>query len=252
MAATQFDHTIRLYRIIYKIAELGDEVASKILKGNKCKEEQTALNLLVALLDVLKNYNPGSYKAIASFRLQKQTNDLLLVPQQVTIYAGNTPVLVMGPTTFLPSSDINTNILYLANLINTTSSSFTAEGLGDKLFISSKTAGDYLNGTPLYVVTNPEYLITLDERDFNYGQDAVPAADNCLTQTEVDNLFLFIEKKYCIDFGVYGQTTPETIEDPSVTPTPESAYLLLEDGYYMLQEDGFKIKLEISGSQTSY
>ncbi len=38
MAATQFDHTIRLYRIIQKIAELGDELSSKILKGNKCKE----------------------------------------------------------------------------------------------------------------------------------------------------------------------------------------------------------------------
>lgn len=244
MAATQFDHIIRLHRIIQKIAELGDEVASKILKGNKCKEEQTSLNLLVALFEILKGHKASSYKAVASFRLDKVSDDLVTNPQTVSIYAGITPVLVMTLPTALPSSDMNINVQFIANLINTTSTTFTAQGIETTLYIKTASAGEFYNGTSLNVVTDIIYIKPTNFRPFQYGE-SIPTTDvNCLTQTEVDNLFLFIEKKYCIDFGVYGQTTPETIEDPNVTPLPESARILQEDGFFLLQEDGAYLNLE--------
>lgn len=241
MAATQFDHTIRLYRIIQKIVELGDELSSKILKGNKCKEEQTSLNLLVALLDVLKGHVPGSYNSIASFRLYKLTDNLLTVPQGIEIYVGSTLIINIAA---LPSNSIITNVQYIVDQINATSVTFDATADDDRVFINSTTAGDTLNGQFLNVITDTEYLNTFDSYAFQFGQTALPAGDNCLTQEEVDNLFLFIEKKYCMDFGVYGQVNPVTIENPSLTPTPPSNYLKTEDNFYLLLEDGFKIKLE--------
>lgn len=244
MAATQFDHTIRLHRIIQKIVELGDEVSAKILKGNKCKEEQTALNLLVALLDVLKGHVPGSYNSIASIIFYKVTADLLTTPQSVSIYVGPTLIIHIPA---LPSNSLAVNTQYIADQINATSATFSAIPnwiVDGRLFIQTKVASDALNGSYLNVITDPAYIDTYQSQPFRYGQQAFPATDNCLTQEEVDNLFLFIEKEYCIDFGVYGQTSPVTIEDPTIDPAPTSNYLLLEDGYYVLLEDGYKIILE--------
>lgn len=241
MAATQFDHTVRLYRIVQKIVELGDTLSAKILKGNKCKEEQTSLNLLVALLDVLKGHIPGSYNSLASFRLYKLTDDLTTVPQGISIYAGTS--LVINITT-LPSNSINTNVQYIADQINLTSLTFTATPDDERLFIKTTTAGDALNGIYLTINTNTDYIGVLNSLPFRYGSTAFEAENNCLTQEEVDNLFLFIEKKYCMDFGVYGQVDPVTIEDPSLDPLPTSNYLKQEDNFYILLEDGFKIKLE--------
>lgn len=241
MAATQFDHTVRLYRIVQKIVELGDELSAKILKGNKCKEEQTSLNLLVALLDALKGHVPGSYNSIASFRLYKLTEDLLTVPQGIEIYIGSTLIINIAA---LPSNSIITNVQYIVDQINATSITFDAIADDDRVFIKSTTAGDTLNGQFLNVITNTQYLNIFDSYPFQFGQTALPAGYNCLTQEEVDNLFLFIEKKYCMDFGVYGQVNPVTIENPSLSPTPPSNYLKTEDNFYLLLEDGFKIKLE--------
>jgi len=241
MAATQFDHTVRLYRIIQKIVELGDELSAKILKGNKCKEEQTSLNLLVAFLDVLKGHVPGSYNSIASFRLYKLTENLLTVPQGIEIYAGD---LLVVNIPALPSNSIITNVQYIADQINLTSTDFVATADDDRLFINSTIPGDTLNGQFLTVITDTDYLNTLDSYAFQFGQTALPEGDNCLTQEEVDALFYLIEQKYCMDFGVYGQVNPVTIENPSLTPTPPSNYLKQEDNFYILLEDGFKIKLE--------
>ena len=241
MAATQFDHTVRLYRIVQKIVELGDELSAKILKGNKCKEEQTSLNLLVALLDALKGHVPGSYKSIASFRLYKLTDDLLTVPQGIEIYIGSTLIINIVA---LPSNSIITNVQYIVDQINATSVTFDAIADDDRVFIKSTTAGDTLNGQFLNVITDTDYLDIFDSYAFQFGQTALPAGDNCLTQEEVDALFLFIEKKYCMDFGVYGQVNPVTIENPSLSPIPPSNYLKTEDNFYLLLEDGFKIKLE--------
>jgi hypothetical protein len=249
MGATQFDHTIRLYRIVQKIVELGDELSAKILKGNKCKEEQTSLNLLVALLDVLKGHVPGSYNSIASFRLYKLTDDLLTVPQGIEIYVGSTLIINIAA---LPSNSIITNVQYIVNQINATSVTFDATADNDRVFINSTTAGDTLNGQFLNVITDTDYLNTFDSYPFQFGQTALPVGDNCLTQEEVDALFLFIEKKYCMDFGVYGQVNPVTIENPSLTPTPPSNYLKQEDNFYILLEDGFKIKLEDTSSQSYF
>ena len=241
MAATQFDHTVRLYRIVQKIVELGDELSAKILKGNKCKEEQTSLNLLVALLDALKGHVPGSYNSIASFRLYKLSDDLLTVPQGIEIYVGSTLIINIVA---LPSNSIITNVQYIVDQINATSVTFDAIADDDRVFIKSTTAGDTLNGQFLNVITDTDYLDIFNSYPFQFGQTALPAGYNCLTQEEVDNLFLFIEKKYCIDFGVYGQVNPVTIENPSLTPTPPSNYLKTEDNFYLLLEDGFKIKLQ--------
>lgn len=244
MAASQFDHTIRLYRIIQKIAELGDELAAKILKGNKCKEEQTSLNFLIALLDVLKNYTPGSYNSVAAITLYKVTDDLTTVPQSISIYAGSTLIINIP---VLPSNSISVNTQYIADQINATSTEFTAIPnwiIDGRLFIQSTTAGDSLNGIALTVNTDTDYINTYQSQPFRYGQNYIPSSDNCLTQEEVDNLFNLIEQKYCIDFGAYGQTTPVTIEDPTLDPPPDSNYLKQEDGFYILLEDGFKIKLE--------
>ena len=241
MAATQFDHTVRLYRIVQKIVELGDELSAKILKGNKCKEEQTSLNLLVALLDVLKGHVPGSYNAVASFRLNKVTADLTTVPQSISIYADSELVINIAT---LPSNSINDNVQYIADQINLTSTTFTATADDERLFIKTVAAGDALNGIYLTINTDTDYITVLNSLPFRYGSTALEAGDNCLTQEEVDDLFLFIEKKYCMDFGVYGQVDPVTIEDPSLDPLPPSNYLKQEDNYYILLEDGFKIKLE--------
>ena len=241
MAATQFDHTVRLYRIVQKIVELGDELSAKILKGNKCKEEQTSLNLLVALLDVLKGHVPGSYNAVASFRLYKLTSDLTTIPQSISIYAGSELIIDIAT---LPSNSINDNIQYIADQINLTSTTFTATADDERLFIISTTTGDALNGLYLTINTDVAYIDVLNSMPFRYGDTALPEGDNCLTQEEVDALFLFIEKKYCMDFGVYGQVDPVTIEDPSLDPLPPTNYLKQEDNFYILLEDGFKIKLE--------
>lgn len=244
MAASQFDHTIRLYRIIQKIAELGDELSAKILKGNKCKEEQTSLNLLVALLDVLKNYTPGSYNSVAAVTLYKVSEDLTTIPQSITIYVGSTLIIDIP---VLPSNSISINTQYIADQINATSTEFTAIPnwiVDGRLFILSVNPGDSINGLPLNVITDTEYIATYQSQPFRYGQNYIPSSDNCLTQEEVDNLFYFIEQKYCMDFGAYGQTTPVTIEDPTLDPPPDSNYLKQEDNFYILLEDGFKIKLE--------
>lgn len=197
----QLDLQDRIYLIVEKISELGNQYSDDLRLGKSCalKHKQQLL-FLEGVLEMLKCYQPiGKINitkySIGSIIVGNNTDTIGVFDiyinnefiEEFSINSPNTPSLVNSLVQGINNSDKNYNAYSVDNIV----------------YIYSTISGDYL---PLEVrLVSGKILVGTWEG--LYGtKTSISEADNCLTEEKIQSLLDFISKEYNICFPPIGTT----------------------------------------------
>ncbi len=237
--ATNKDHLVRLHKMSCCIADKASKLADKIKLGLSCEKDKLTLEVLVAYYDALKCYQTETpSRSVGSFRLAK--NSTIITGETVELYING--VLICSVVAV--NDDLYDLLVSIMDEINNNTSTpedYTAifDGV-DTITIYSVSTDNIINGYPVVVLTDTDYLISFDIRNMQEGNDG--ADINCLTQIQVNKIWDHVAKLCGLCFAPYGsQYIDPTLTDESIFTFFR---IIQEDGNYILQENNSFIKTE--------